>query len=175
MKALLALVLLALPVFGQFTNAHSIWGRAVSSDAPTDGYAITWSVSQNKFIFSAAAGSASHTIQIFVAGAPIGVGTASVGIPGIVNYSCTINKATIIANASGSITVDIWKAAGAVPGSGDKISASAPVTLSSAQLNTTGPVLTTWTKTVTANDVIWASVATVDGVLTAASITLTCQ
>ncbi len=116
-----------------------------------------------------------HTITIPIAGSPIATGTSSVGIPGTANFSCTISKAQIAANASGSITVDIWKAAGAIPGSGDKISASAPAALSSAQLNQVGPTLTTWTKTVTVGDVFWASVATADGSLTSVSVTLTCQ
>ncbi len=115
-----------------------------------------------------------HTISIPIAGSPIVTGTGSVGIPGLANFACTINKAQIVGNAPGSITVDVWKAAGAVPSSGGKISASAPVTLSSAQLNQNSS-LTGWTATVTAGDVFWATVASVDGVLSSVHVTLTCQ
>lgn len=115
-----------------------------------------------------------HSISIPIAGNPILTGTSSVGIPGTANFSCTINKAQITGNASGAITVDIWKAAGAVPSGGNKISASAPVTLSSAQLNQNSP-LTGWTTAVSTGDVFWASVASVDGVLTKVGINLTCQ
>jgi hypothetical protein len=117
---------------------------------------------------------AQHTISIPIAGTPIVTGTGSVGIPDTANFSCTINKAQMSANASGSITVDIWKAAGAVPNSGNKISASAPVTLSSAQINQNS-ALTSWTTAVTSGDVFWASVATVDGSLVSAVVKLTCQ
>jgi hypothetical protein len=70
--------------------------------------------------------------------------------------------------------VDIWKANNAIPNSGNKISASAPATLSSAQLNANS-ALTGWTKTVAVGDVFWASVATADGVLSQVSAAITCQ
>ena len=123
---------------------------------------------------TACGGTASHAISIPIAGSPILTGTNSVGIPATANFTCTINKAQISANASGSITVDIWKAAAAVPSSSDKISSTHPVALSSAQLNQNSS-LTSWTTSVTAGDVFWASVASVDGVLTSAGVVLTCQ
>ncbi len=56
MKLLLTLLLFAAPAFSQFSNARSIWSRPIDSTAPTDGYALVWSASQGKFVFSAAAG-----------------------------------------------------------------------------------------------------------------------
>jgi hypothetical protein len=67
MKALLALVLLTLPAFGQFTNAHSIWGRAISSAAPTDGQSFTWSAAQNKYVL----GSGTSQASIFASGSSV--------------------------------------------------------------------------------------------------------
>lgn len=76
----------------------------------------------------------------------------------------TINAVYISADASCSATVDIWKRAGAIPTSGNKISASAPATLSSAQLNQGGSV-GTWTTAVASGDVFGASLATISGCL----------
>lgn len=75
-----------------------------------------------------------------------------------VNYTCRITKAMISSDASGSITVDVWKANAAIPTAGNIISASAPVTLSSSQLNQNS-ALTAWTLTVSPNDVFGFSVA----------------
>lgn len=116
-----------------------------------------------------------HTITIPIAGAPIATGTGNVGTPSApTTFSCTINSAKIVGGTSGSITVDIWKANGSVPSSGNKISASAPVTLSSAQVNTSSS-LSGWTTSVSSNDIFWASVATADGVMTSATVQLGCQ
>jgi hypothetical protein len=68
-----------------------------------------------------------------------------------VNFACTISR-TIAADKSGSISVDIWNSNGAIPTSANKISASAPVTLSSAQLNQNSG-LTGWTTSMAAGDV----------------------
>ena len=68
------------------------------------------------------------------------------------NYACTINQATISADQSGSITVDIWKINAAIPTSSNKISSTHPVTLSSAQLNQNS-ALTGWTLAVSVGDV----------------------
>jgi len=80
--------------------------------------------------------------------------------------SGNITGATITGNAAAlatcSITVDIWKANAAYPTSGNKISASAPVTLSSAHTNDAGSV-GTWTLPVAAHDRWGASVASVTG------------
>ncbi len=76
------------------------------------------------------------------------------------DFTCTINRWDISADQSGSITVDVWKAAGAIPTSGNKISASAPLTLSTAQLAQNGS-LTGWTSSVSPGDVFGFSVASV--------------
>lgn len=115
-----------------------------------------------------------HSITIPIAGGPIVTGTSGVGLPATANFSCAINKAQASADASGSITVDIWKAAASIPSSGDKISASAPVTLSSSQLNQNSSI-SGWTTAVAIGDVFWASVASVDGSLTAATVQLWCE
>ena len=146
---------------------------AVTVASLTTSSAYLFSYNGTAFCQSAGAG-ALHSITIPISGSPIVTGTGSVGLPANLNFSCTINKAQVIGNVSGSITVDVWKAAAAIPNSGNKISASAPVTLSSAQINQNSS-LTGWSTTVTSGDVVWASVASVDGTLASATVQLWCQ
>lgn len=77
-----------------------------------------------------------------------------------VSVSGTIVSAYIMADVSGTISVEVWKDtfANFPPTVADKISASAPIALSSAQSgeNTT---LTGWTTTVTAGDVLCFNVS----------------
>jgi hypothetical protein len=75
-------------------------------------------------------------------------------------YACTINRATLLADQSGSIVVDIWKCTYAQfdggsthPVSGDKITASAPPTISSAT-KVQDSTLTGWTTSVSAGDIL---------------------
>ena len=75
-------------------------------------------------------------------------------------YACTINRATLLADQSGSIVVDVWKTTyasfdgGAThPVSGDKITASAPPTISSAT-KAQDATLTGWTTSVSAGDIL---------------------
>lgn len=99
-----------------------------------------------------------HNITFVINGGGTAITTGALGSFPTAAYSCTINRTDISADQSGSITVDIWKKAGAIPASGDKISASAPVTLSSAQLNQNGSI-SGWTTTVTSGDVFGGTVA----------------
>lgn len=70
----------------------------------------------------------------------------------IVPFACTITGWSIVADASGSVTFDVEKAAdGVIPSS--SIVASAPPLLSSDQIERS-TTLTGWTTAVTANDVI---------------------
>jgi hypothetical protein len=86
---------------------------------------------------------------------------------------CNITRIDASGQPTGSITVDIWKAAGAIPTSANKISASAPATLSGSQLNQNGS-LAGWTTAVSSGDVFGASVATVSSV-TSATVQIWCQ
>ncbi len=72
----------------------------------------------------------------------------------VVPFTCTIQSCTLIADAAGSITVNIWKGTGAKPtSSAQSIVASAKPALSSADyaINTT---LTGWTVSLSAGDVL---------------------
>lgn len=82
------------------------------------------------------------------------------------SFTGTINRLDIIGNAAAlaacSITVDIWKRNAAIPTASQKISASAPATLSSATVSQSGS-LSGWTTSVAANDIWGATVASVTG------------
>ena len=71
------------------------------------------------------------------------------------NFGCTINSATLLADQSGSIVVDVWKDtyANYPPTAADKITASAPPTISTAT-KSQDTTLTGWTKTISANDTL---------------------
>lgn len=72
----------------------------------------------------------------------------------IIDYACTISKATLLADQTGSIVVDIWKLTYSVntpPTVANTITASALPTLSSAQ-SERDTTLTGWTTSVSAGD-----------------------
>lgn len=74
-------------------------------------------------------------------------------------FACTIKRVTMLADASGSIVVDIWKDSYAnfPPINADSITASAPPTISSA-LKSQDSTLTGWTKAIAAGSVLRFSV-----------------
>ena len=70
-------------------------------------------------------------------------------------FKCEIERVTLLADASGSIVIDIWKDtyANFPPTDADSIVASAPPTLSSAQ-KSQDATLTDWTKSIAAGDIL---------------------
>ena len=76
-----------------------------------------------------------------------------------VPYACTITQVDALADQSGSAVVDIWKCSYADfdqsthPVDGDSITASAPVTISTA-VKSTDSTLTGWTTSVSAGDIL---------------------
>ena len=87
-----------------------------------------------------------------------------------VPFACTITAATLTANESGSIVLDIWKDSYAnfAPTVADTITASAKPTLSSAQ-KAQDATLTGWTKSIAAGDILRINV---DSVTTITKCTL---
>jgi hypothetical protein len=114
-----------------------------------------------------------HSITFVINGGGSTIATGDIHQYPTADFGCTINRIDTSGNPSGSITVDIWKAAGAIPTSGNKISASAPATLSSAQLAQSGSI-SGWTTSVSVGDVFDASVATVTSV-TSVTVQIWCQ
>lgn len=89
----------------------------------------------------------------------------------VVPFNCTITKVEATADQSGSMAVEIWRDtyANYPPVSGDKISASAPVTITTAT-KSSDATLTGWTKTLVQGDrlrfnvnsvtaITWANIA----------------
>jgi len=87
------------------------------------------------------------------------ISTGGLGVFPIAGSACTITRVDSSGSPSGSATMDIWKAAGAIPTGSDKISGSSPATLSSSQLGLNSS-LSGWTTSVSIGDVWGASVAT---------------
>lgn len=80
-------------------------------------------------------------------------------------FPCKIIGWTILANASGSIVIDVWKDtyANHPPTVADTIAGSEKPTLSSAQKNQ-DLTLTTWTQNVAAGDILFFNVDSASGV-----------
>jgi len=114
-----------------------------------------------------------HSITFAISGGGSVISTGDVHEYITSDFACTINRVDISGNPSGSMTVDIWKVNAAIPTGTNKISASAPATLSSSQLAQSGS-LSGWSTSVVANDVFDANVATVSSV-TSATVQLWCQ
>lgn len=72
-----------------------------------------------------------------------------------VPFNCTIKRSTLLADQSGSIVVDVWKAAygSFPPNSGNTITASATPTITSAQ-KAQDSTLSGWTTSLTAGDIL---------------------
>jgi hypothetical protein len=85
-------------------------------------------------------------------------------------FACTITEATLLADQTGSIVVDIWKDtyANYPPTAADSITASAKPTLSSA-VKYQDTTLTGWTTSISAGDILRINV---DSATTVQRVTL---
>jgi len=82
----------------------------------------------------------------------------------IIPYACTIKSWRIVSDVSGSVVVDIWKRAGTVPPDDTySITGAEKPTLSSAQV-ASDTTLTTWTTSVSADDIIGWNIDSVSGI-----------
>ena len=90
-------------------------------------------------------------------GAAITTGTLTPGLS--IPFACIINSVTLLANATGSIVVDIWKDSYAnyPPTVADSICGSAKPTLSSA-IKSEDTTLTGWTTAIAAGDILMFNV-----------------
>jgi hypothetical protein len=97
------------------------------------------------------------SITVVIDGGSVSPGTGPYK-PIVLNYAATIVGWSIIGNISGSASLDVWFIAGTgappdapnVPTSSNKISGSAPITLSSAQTASGGAsAISTWTLALT--------------------------
>lgn len=106
-----------------------------------------------------------------------GGATITTGVKGYitVDYAATILQATLLADQSGSIVVNIWKctyaqfdAGSTHPVAGDKITASAPPTITTAT-KSQDSTLTGWTVAISAGDILAFNV---DSITTCQRVTL---
>lgn len=113
------------------------------------------------------------TINIVIDGGGV-VLTTGIKVDLIVDFACTILSATLLADVSGSIVLDIWKDtySNYPPTVADTITAAAKPTLSGA-IKSQDTTLTGWTTTIVAGNTIRVnvdSVATVTRVLLALKV-----
>jgi hypothetical protein len=110
-----------------------------------------------------------RTITFIIDG---GGATITTGVKGDLEipFACTISRATLLADVSGSIVVDIWKDtyANYPPTNADSITASAKPTITSAT-KSQDSTLTGWTTTINAGDTLRFNV---DSVTTIGRVTL---
>lgn len=96
-----------------------------------------------------------------------GGATITTGLKGFleVPFACAITRATALADQSGSIVVDVWKDtyANFPPADADSITASAPITISSA-VKSQDATLTGWTTAISAGDVLAFNVDSVTSI-----------
>jgi hypothetical protein len=131
-------------------------GTAASNLVQLDGDAKLPAVDGSQLTNLPGGGGGTGTIGISIDGAGAAIST---GIKGYVRcpFAGTITKATLLADVSGSIVVDVWKctyadyAPGTHPVDGDSITAAAPPTITTALKSEDG-TLTGWTKTIAAGD-----------------------
>jgi hypothetical protein len=101
-----------------------------------------------------------------------GGATITTGVKGdlVIDFACVIQSATLLADQSGSIVVNVWKDtyANYPPVVGDKITASAPPTISTAT-KSQDATLTGWTTSIAAGDTLRFNV---DSVTTIQRVTL---
>ncbi len=140
-----------------FASASS-WA---SSAAGTAGHLVLWGGAGNPPTDGGAPPAAQlHSISFVIDGGGSTILTGDAKVYPTADFACTINRWDLSADQSGSITIDIWKAVGAIPTSGNKISASAPMTLSTAQLAQNGST-SGWSLGVSSGDVFGFNVVTV--------------
>jgi hypothetical protein len=108
-------------------------------------------------------------ITLTIDGAGSAITAGALGKFPTVPYSGEIESVEVAADQSGSIVIDIWKAADAIPTNANSITGSSPATLSSAQ-RSKDETLTGWTTSIAAGDVLGFEV---DSASTVTQVTLT--
>lgn len=108
-------------------------------------------------------GNEGYVIENAVIAVIIDAPEAEDNIDVVVPFDCEIVSVTMLADAEGSIVVDVWKDtyANYPPTDDDSITASTPPTISSA-IKSKDEALTGWTKSLTMGDILRLNVDSVD-------------
>lgn len=105
------------------------------------------------------------TINFIIDG---GGSTITTGIKGdiVVDFACTINSATVLADQSGAIVVDIWNDtyANYPPTDADSITASAPPTITASGVKSQDATLTGWDTSIAAGSTLRYNVDSVTSI-----------
>lgn len=141
----------------KWNNATSKWIAAVSTGGTTYSAGAGLDLTGTTFSVNNAVGTGS--IEIVIDGGGIAITT---GLKGYLSlpFAGTITEAKLLGDQSGSIVVDVWKcsyaqydAGSTHPVAGDKITASAPPTISAAT-KSQDTTLTGWTTAFLAGDIL---------------------
>lgn len=137
----------------------------VTGTAGSDGDLARWNADGDLV----SGGTLESTINFVIDG---GGSAITTGVKGFVqvDFACTIQSVTLLADQSGSIVVDIWKDSYAnyAPTDADSITASAVPTISSAT-KSTDSTLTGWTTSIAAGDILGFNV---DSITTCERVTV---
>lgn len=147
-----------MPKVGVYGKAQADAAIAVHA-ALTATHGVAIAIADTDDITTHAADSDAHhtdlaALEFIIDGAGSAITTGEKGhlqVP----FACTILECRLVADQTGSIVVDIWKApyAGFPPDNGDSITASAVPTISSGT-KYTDATLTGWTTAVAAGDIL---------------------
>lgn len=138
----------------KFSGASSVTNGDLSGDVTTSG-TLAATIANGAVTAAKMATNVKTTTLVFIID---GGGSAiTTGIKGdlIVDFGCTIQSVTLLADQSGSIVVDIWKDtyANYPPTNADSITASAKPTISTAT-KSQDSTLTGWTTSISAGDIL---------------------
>lgn len=130
----------------------------MGAGTPAENDCAKWDANGNLVGYGAACGAGGGGIVEQIGMGLDGNGSAiSTGVKGYtqMQYACTINSWTLLADQAGSMVVDIWKNSYAnyPPTDADSITGSSPPTLSSAN-KATSSTLTGWTTAINAGDIL---------------------
>lgn len=105
---------------------------------------------------------ANSTIGYVISGGGSTITTGTIGLGLRVSYNCIIKSATLLADQTGSIVVDIWKDtyANYPPTDADSITGSSPLTISSSN-KSEDTVLSGWTTQINEGDILFFNVDSV--------------